>query len=295
MKNILLLGTNNFFYKNLKSYIKIKKINYNVDYLKDEKIISSKHEKEINKIKLRKFNLIIIVGGLSGGILFNINNSFRILSYNSFLYDKIFSLIKSIRSDKIIYMSASCVYPKYIKKKIKENNFMNGEIEATSFGYSVSKIIGHAYSKILKKKNITVAIPATIFGKGEFKVNKNSHVINSIISKMLKRKNVTLWGSGKPRREFIYIYDLLNAIFFIYENNINDKILNIGSNKDFSIKELVKVLKKILNFKGKINWDRSKPDGVYRKLLDSSKLFSYGWRPQYTLDEALKQIKYDYF
>ena len=112
---------------------------------------------------------------------------------------------------------------------------------------------------------------------------------------MLKRKNVTLWGSGKPRREFIYIYDLLNAIFFIYENNINDKILNIGSNKDFSIKDLVKVLKKILNFKGKIKWDRSKPDGVYRKLLDTSKLFSYGWRPQHTLDEALKQIKYDNF
>ena len=162
MKNILLLGTNNFFYKNLKSYIKIKKINYNVDYLKDEKIISSKHEKEINKIKLRKFNLIIIVGGLSGGILFNINNSFRILSYNSFLYDKIFSLIKSIRSDKIIYMSASCVYPKYIKKLKKMISWMV-KLKLRVLD-SVSKLLDMLIQNF-KEKNITVAIPQQFLEK----------------------------------------------------------------------------------------------------------------------------------
>lgn len=286
MKKILLISDSNFFIKNFQLYLKKNNLKYKLIIL--------------NHLKIKKYNIkkseiyfSVVNLGLSGGIKFNIDNGSKILSYNTEVYLKTLSFLKEKKIKNLFFISASCVYPKNLNF-LKENNFGTGEIEKTSYHYAASKIIGSLYcSSVSNKKNYIwqSVIPATLYGEFNSNDKKNSHVINSFFEKFKKKSGVIkLWGSGKPRREFLHIQDFIDALFFIKNKKISKKIINIGYGSDMSIKQLANIFIKKSNFRGKIIWDKSKPEGAKRKLLDSSYIFSKGWKPRFDILKSIPKL-----
>ena len=169
--------------------------------------------------------------------------------------------------------------------------------KSTNIAYATAKLSGiqlcRAYSKQYGK-NFISAIPANIFGPGDSFDSKNSHVIAGLIIKMVKSrkrkdKTVQIWGTGSPKREFIFVDDLVSAALFIMQNYNDDKPINIGSGYALSISELANIIKKEVGFEGDLDFDESKPDGMPEKSLDSNKLFSMGWEPSYQFQNAIKK------
>ena len=196
----------------------------------------------------------------------------------------------------IINLGSSCIYPLEAKNPIKETSFMDGKLEPTNSPYAMAKLTAIEMGKSLKKDHghqILNLMPTNLYGPNDSFSEDHSHVIPGIIRRIHKSKinnesEFQLWGTGKPLREFLYVDDLAEAIQFIIENDINDDLLNVGSGEEISIYELSLLIKKILNYEGKIILDQTKPDGNPRKLLDSSKLNSYGWSAKTSLRDGLK-------
>ena len=286
MKKILLISDSNFFNKNFKLYIKENNLNYKL-------LIINHHKIKKYNLKNTRIYFTVVNLGLSGGIKFNIDNGCKILSNNTEIYLKTLSFLKKKKIRDLFFISASCVYPKNLYF-LKESDFGTGEIENTSYHYAASKIIGSLYCNSVSNKNNykwQSIIPATLYGKYNINDKNNSHVINSFFEKFKKKKGIIkLWGSGKPRREFLHIQDLIDALFFIKKKKINREIINIGYGSDMSIKELANIFLNISDFKGKILWDKSKPDGATRKMLDSTYIFSKGWRPKKNIFKSIHEL-----
>ena len=197
---------------------------------------------------------------------------------------------------KIINLGSSCIYPLEAKNPIKETSFMDGKLEPTNSPYAMAKLTAIEMGKSLKKDHghqILNLMPTNLYGPNDSFSEDHSHVIPGIIRRIHKSKinnesEFQLWGTGKPLREFLYVDDLAEAIQFIIENDINDDLLNVGSGEEISIYELSLLIKEIVNYEGKIIFDQTKPDGNPRKLLDSSKLNSYGWSAKTSLRDGLK-------
>ena len=196
---------------------------------------------------------------------------------------------------KIINLGSSCIYPLDAENPIKESSFMDGKLEPTNSPYAMAKLsaieLGRSISNQYGHKIINL-MPTNLYGPNDFFSEKDSHVIPGLIFRMHQAKtnkeNVfKIWGSGKPLREFLYVEDLAKAILFIVENNIETDLINIGSGEEVSIKELGFLLKEIIDYKGEIEFDSSKPDGNPRKLLDSSIINSLGWESTINLQEGL--------
>ena len=197
---------------------------------------------------------------------------------------------------KLINLGSSCIYPLNAENPIKETSFMDGKLEPTNSAYAMAKLTAIEMGKSLKKDHghqIINLMPTNLYGPNDSFSEEHSHVIPGIIrrlhnSKLNNESQFKLWGTGKPLREFLYVDDLSEAIKFIVENGINDDLINVGSGEEISIYELSLLIKEIVNYDGEIIFDETKPDGNPRKLLDSSKLNSYGWSAKTTLDEGLK-------
>ena len=197
---------------------------------------------------------------------------------------------------KIINLGSSCIYPLEARNPIKETSFMDGKLEPTNSPYAMAKLTAIEMGKSLKKDHghqILNLMPTNLYGPNDSFSEDHSHVIPGIIRRIHKSKinnesEFQLWGTGKPLREFLYVDDLAEAIQFIIENDINDDLLNVGSGEEISIYELSLLIKEIVNYEGKIIFDQTKPDGNPRKLLDSSKLNSYGWSAKTSLRDGLK-------
>jgi GDP-L-fucose synthase len=179
---------------------------------------------------------------------------------------------------------------------------MTGKLEETNSPYAMAKLTAIELGMSLTREyghQIVNLMPTNLYGEYDSFSEKNSHVIPGLIyrmhsSKINQKEAFKVWGSGEPLREFLYAGDLANAIIFILENNINDQLINIGSGSEISIKNLAYKLKEIIAFKGEIEFDLSMPDGNPRKLLDSTKIFNYGWKPEVDLDSGLK-LSYEWF
>ena len=174
---------------------------------------------------------------------------------------------------------------------------MTGELEKTNSPYAMAKLtaieLGRSISHQYGHKIINL-MPTNLYGPNDNFSDKDSHVIPGLMNRMHKskienKKEFEVWGTGKPLREFLYVDDLANAIAFIVENEINDDLINIGSNEEISIKELVENLLKIIDFKGSIFFNTEYPDGNPRKLLDSTKINNFGWKPKISIDEGLSK------
>lgn len=196
---------------------------------------------------------------------------------------------------KLLYFSSSCVYPKEAKQPIKESSLLTGPIEETSGAYAVAKIAGmrmaQAYRAQYGMKTI-VTVPATLYGPGSDTDIQSAHVLGALIAKFHKaktegQKEVVVWGTGKPKREFLYVEDFARACVFLMDNYEGAEVINIGTEVDVTIKQLAYMVKEASGYKGNIMFDTTKPDGVMRKLLDSSRIKKLGFRPRVNLEEGI--------
>jgi len=216
---------------------------------------------------------------------------------------------------KLIFLGSSCIYPKLPNQLIKENAMLSGQVETTNEPYAIAKIAGiklcESYNRQYRKSHGTdyrTVIPASLYGPGDNYHSENSHVIPALIRKIHDAKinqlsEVVVWGSGLPRREFVYIDDMSEAIIHImnldlvqYRKHTEDMIshINIGFGSDVTIEELAKQLVKIVGYEGRMVFDLTKPDGVFRKLMDSTLIESLGWKASISLEDGLTLTYSDY-
>ena len=203
---------------------------------------------------------------------------------------------------RIINLGSACIYPKYSKQPIKEEYLLSGKLEQTNEAYAIAKILGlkmtEFYNKQYKTNYISLQ-PTNLYGENDNFEVKSSHVIPALINKfheakILKKKNVEIWGTGTPKREFLYVDDLADAILFILKKKIKLNLINVGSGHEVSIKKLANLIKKIVGFEGKIKFNKNKPDGTPRKLVSNKILKSKGWKPKIKLLQGLK-ITYTFY
>ncbi len=238
---------------------------------------------------------IINAAAKVGGIL--ANNTYR----TDFILENLkinINLLESLipyENINLINLGSSCIYPLNAPNPIKEEYIMTGELEKTNSPYAMAKLTAIELGNSIKQQyghKIVNLMPTNLYGPNDNFSDKDSHVIPGLMgrlhkSKIENRENFEVWGTGTPLREFLYVDDLSDAILFIVENNIDDELINIGSNEEISIKDLVTMLIKTVEFKGDVFFNDEYPDGNPRKLLDSSKIFDYGWKPNISIQEGL--------
>ncbi len=204
--------------------------------------------------------------------------------------------------EKLLFLGSTCIYPKLAPQPLRENYLLTGELEPTNEAYAIAKIAGikmcQAYNRQYGTQYISV-MPTNLYGPQDNFDLHTSHVLPALVRKMHEAKEnnapfVEIWGTGTPKREFLYSDDLADACIFLMLNYSDNEFVNIGVGEDIAIKELAEKIKEVVGFQGELNFDTSKPDGTPRKLVDVTKLNSLGWKATTTLDEGLKQA-YQWF
>ena len=253
---------------------------------------------------IKKFqpNIIINCAARVGGINANDKNRTIFLLENLKINMNIFESLMSLDPIKVINLGSSCIYPLDALNPISESSIMSGKLEPTNSAYAMAKLTAIELGNSIKKEfghNVINLMPTNLYGKYDNFSKDDSHVIPGLIyrmhdAKINSQKKFSVWGTGTPLREFLNAMDFAKSILFIIENNINDDLLNIGSNEEVSIKELASIIQKTINYEGEIIFDEEMPDGNPRKLLDSTKIFNYGWKPEIKLEQGLKEA-YEWF
>ena len=248
------------------------------------------------KINASNPDIVIIAAAKVGGIYANNTQRFSFIIENLKISMNIFESLINFHHIKIVNIGSSCIYPLTAKSPISEESLMTGKLEPTNSPYSMAKLSSLEIAKTMKEHfghKILNIMPTNLYGPNDRFEEFNSHVIPGLIYKMHKGKigkfdEVEIWGSGAPLREFMHVDDLSSAIEFLIETNSSHELLNIGSNESISIKELAKLIKKVVNYEGELSFNSSYPDGNPKKLLDSSKLNSLGWQSSISLEEGIK-------
>ncbi len=203
---------------------------------------------------------------------------------------------------KLLFLGSSCIYPKECPQPIKEEYLLTGPLEPTNEAYAIAKITGLKMCQFFRKQygdNFISAMPTNLYGPNDNYDLETSHVLPALIRKFHEAKisnapHVELWGTGTPKREFLFVDDLADALIFLMKNYEDDEHINVGTGEDVSILELAEMIKEIVGFRGEITFDRSKPDGTMRKLLDVSKLNQLGWKYRIGMKEGIKR-SYDHY
>ena len=255
--------------------------------------IFSETEKLINETKP---DILINAAAKVGGIVANNEQRTQFLIENLRINTNILESCIPFKNIKIINLGSSCIYPLNAENPISEDEFMNGKLEPTNSPYAMAKLtaieLGNAMKEQYGHKVINL-MPTNLYGPNDNFSEHDSHVIPGLMFRMEIAKNnnidsFNIWGSGKPLREFLHVDDLSNAIKFIINNEIEDSILNVGSGDEVSIKSIAENIKQVIQYKGVLSFDTSKPDGNPRKLLNSSKMLNYGWKSEIQLFEGLE-------
>jgi GDP-L-fucose synthase len=248
-----------------------------------------------NFLSEEKPDAVIIAAAKVGGIQANKSYPVEFLSENLQIETNLIDGSHAADIEKLLFLGSSCIYPKLASQPIREEYLLTGELEKTNEAYAISKIAGlklvESYRKQYGRKWIS-AMPTNVYGPGDNYDLENSHVLPALIRKFNDAKDqglpsVTLWGSGTPKREFIYSDDLASACLFLLENYDDDIAINVGSGKDISILELANTIQEVVGFQGEIIWDKSRPDGTPRKLLDIQRILDLGWSPKVRLRDGI--------
>lgn len=253
------------------------------------------YEETKSKIDFTQPDVIINAAAKVGGILANNTYRTEFIIENLKINLNILEACLGNSEIKVINLGSSCIYPLHAENPINEDSFMKGELEPTNSPYAMAKITAIEMGRSMNTQyghNIINLMPTNLYGPNDNFSENDSHVIPGLIHKMHKAKindeNIfKIWGSGTPLREFLFVDDLSSAVEFIIKNDISIDLLNVGSGDEISILDLANEIKNVIGFEGKIELDKSKPDGNPRKLLDSSKLNKLGWHSETTLVEGL--------
>ena len=253
-------------------------------------------------ITTEKPDVIIDAAAKVGGILANNDFPYQFLMENMQIQNNLISTAFELGIGKFIFLGSSCIYPKLAPQPLKEEYLLTGSLEATNEWYALAKITGVKSCQAIRNqfgRDYVSLMPTNLYGTHDNFDLTSSHVLPALIRKFHDGKNnnnapVTLWGSGTPLREFLFVDDMAEAVVFALENKLPDYLYNIGTGKELTIKELALLIQKIVGHSGEIIWDNSKPDGTPRKLLDVSKMQNLGWKHQVNLEKGI-QMTYDWF
>ena len=249
-----------------------------------------------------KPDVVIDAAAKVGGILANSTEPVDFMINNLQIQTNLFSASHEANVRKVVFLSSSCVYPKLAPQPIKESSLLTGPLEETNSAYAIAKIAGmrliQAYRQQFNRNWISV-MPTNLFGTFDNFSTTTSHVLPALIrkfhdAKINKDSRVTLWGSGKPKRELMEVDEFARALMLIVEKYDDAETINIGTGKDLSIKEISEIVKEVVGFQGEVVWDQSKPDGTPRKLLDVSKITKLGYLPHEDLKTGISKT-YEWF
>lgn len=263
--------------------------------LRNQQAVADFFEKE-------KPAVVIDAAAKVGGILANNDYPYQFIMENMLIQNNLIDASLKIGVEKFIFLGSSCIYPKLAAQPLKEAYLLTGDLEPTNEWYALAKISGVKACQAIRKqfgKDYVSLMPTNLYGTFDnFDLN-TSHVLPAMIRKFHEAKEngnsaVTLWGSGTPLREFLFVDDMAKAVVFALENTLPDYLYNVGTGIDLTIKELAETIQKIVGHQGVINWDDTKPDGTPRKLMDISKMHELGWKHQINLNDGVK-LTYDWF
>jgi GDP-L-fucose synthase len=246
--------------------------------------------------------VVIDAAAKVGGILANNDYPYQFLMENMQIQNNLIDGAHKAGVDKFIFLGSSCIYPKFASQPLKEEYLLTDSLEPTNEWYALAKITGvKACQAICNQynKDYVSLMPTNLYGYNDNFDLQSSHVLPAMLRKFHEAKEndhspVTLWGSGKPMREFLFVDDMAAAVVYALENNLPEYLYNVGTGKDITIKELAETIQKIIGHQGKIIWDVTKPDGTPRKLMDVSKMEAMGWTYSTELENGIQKT-YDWF
>jgi len=252
--------------------------------------------------EMEKPEYVFLAAAKVGGI--HANNTYPA----DFMYDNMIMEMNVIHASyqnkvkKLLFLGSSCIYPRMATQPIKEDSLLTGSLEPTNEAYALAKISGLKYCEYLNRQcgtNFISAMPTNLYGPNDNYHPQNSHVLPALIRRFHEAKTsnsdeVTIWGTGTPLREFLYVDDLADACVYLMKTYEGNETVNLGTGKDISIRELAMTIKKVVGFEGGINFDATKPDGTPRKLLDVSKLEKLGWKYKTELEDGIRLAYADY-
>lgn len=232
-----------------------------------------------------------------GGINWNWTNPGEFIYDNLQIQTNVIDAAYRNNAKKLLFLGSACIYPKVTPQPIKEEYLLTAPLEPTNEGYALAKITGLRMCEYYRRQygfNAISCMPANLYGPNDNFIPEHGHVIPGIITKMYNamingEKSIECWGDGTPTREFLYVDDLADACFWLMQNYDQAEFVNVGSNEELTIKDLVKKLTKEFRFKGKVVWNKDKPNGTPRRKMDNSKLKDLGWVAQTSFDEGLKR------
>ena len=245
---------------------------------------------------------VFVAAARVGGIV--ANNTYRA----EFLYDNLMIETNIIHAayknkvQKLLFLGSSCIYPKLAPQPLKEEYLLSGLLETTNEPYAISKIAGLKLCEYYREQygcNFISVMPTNLYGPNDNYDLQTSHVLSALIRKFYTAKVmdtpvVCLWGTGSPKREFMYVDDLANACLYLMQHYNEKQFINVGTGEDIAISELAELIKSVTDYTGEIVWDTTKPDGTPRKLLDVSRVHSLGWKHRINLEDGIKKT-YDDF
>ena len=291
---------------------------------KSEQIVITKSSSEldltnqkdvINFFKKKRIDQIYLAAAKVGGIYANSKFPAEFIYKNLMIEANIIHSAYLCRIKKLLFLGSSCIYPKRTKTPIKEEYLLSGKLEFTNEPYAIAKIAGikmcESYNRQYGKSHgldFRCVMPSNLYGPGDNYDKKNSHVIPALIKKFDTAKknrsqNVIIWGTGKPKREFLHVNDLAKACIYImnlkkklfYKNvSLSNMHINVGSGKEITIKQLAELIKQIVGYKGRIKFDHSKPDGTMSKLMNNNRIKKLKWKTEINLENGLKNVYSDY-
>lgn len=245
---------------------------------------------------------VFLAAAKVGGILANNTYPAEFIFSNLSIQNNIIHAAYKYGTKKLLFLGSSCIYPKMAPQPIEEDYLLTGFLEPTNESYAIAKIAGikmcQAYHKQYGCRFVSV-MPTNLYGPGDNYHLQNAHVLPSLIRKLHEAKaqnktEMVVWGTGNPRREFLHVDDCAAACYFLMQNYESPEIVNIGTGTDHSIKEMAEMIKELIGYKGELVFDKNKPDGTPRKLLNVDKINNLGWRSQISLREGVKRTIEDF-
>lgn len=239
---------------------------------------------------------VFLAAAKVGGIVANNTYPAQFFYENSMIQNNILHASYKNGVKKLMFLGSSCIYPKMAEQPMREDALLTGLLEPTNEGYAIAKISGIKMCDYYRKQygcDFVSVMPTNLYGTGDNYDLQNSHVLPALLRKFHEAKEngskVTLWGTGSPFREFLHADDMADATIFCMLNYSDYGHVNVGSQSELTIKELAEMVAEVVEFKGEIEWDSTKPDGTPRKLMDSTKLYNMGWKPSITLKEGIER------
>ena len=240
-------------------------------------------------------NYVFLAAAKVGGILYNNTHQADFLYENIMIGANVIHAATTYSVKKLLYLGSSCIYPRQSVQPIKESCLLTGNLEPTNEGYALAKIAGLKLCQKYREQygmNFISTMPTNLYGEGDNFHPTNSHVIPGMIrrfheAKMSNSTQVSIWGTGTPMREFLYIDDLAEALLLLMLKYNESETINVGTGQDCTLSELADIIKDVVNFSGEITFDTSKPDGMMKKVLDVSRIKSLGWQPTTSLKDGL--------